>query len=503
MATRDNTNVRVNGDEMGQILNLKQKLEHHDQLWGYVNRYRALGWEVAIVRARGGGTVDLDLAQPEESWWQQLADLGLTGVQVNLAIRTGQPSRLLVLEVNKGQGTLSLDLLGDWRSPCVAELGNCREQHYYTLPPDQPPPSSHFLAQDVLIYAEGGLILAPPSIESEGREPWRWLTPPWEMAPQPKPAVWKFIQEQTASAAAEVPSWEEIYQVVVPHSSVLKALLGPPLTMEQYYREILQAALAAGLNDRQLLLGLLWHAPNGDARTNRERWKQLQGLLAVAQPAPGGYQAAPGLKPDGGASPAGVWLGWNPAPEPPVPVVPSPMPPALAPGVEELTRQLLGDGDAEPAKFDQSVSGQFFQLLSGLGEKVITESCRNEAILSGLETKATELERLVSEIEQFAGPAESKSSPRPLGAQNPMELLAAFTPSPRKNKILQEVKAMVQDFFNNNPDLAEDQSKIQMVLFCLKNYISINPDYASLPFRDKLEKSGQMARSFLGQPAKP
>ena len=415
---------------------------------------------------------------------------------------------MLVLEVNKGQGTLSLDLLGDWRSPCVAELGNCREQHYYTLPPDQPPPSSHFLAQEVLIYADGGLILAPPSIESEGREPWRWVTPPWEMAPQPpKPAVWQFIQEQTAGAGGTpaVPSWEEIYQVIVPYGAVLKALLGPPTTMEQYYREILQAALSVGLSEQQLLLGLLWHAPNGDARTNGERWKQLQGLVAVAQPTPGRYQAASGLKPDAEVSPAGVWPGQGPAPDPPVPVVP-PMPaPALAPGVDELTRQLLGAGDAEqnPAKFDQSVSGQFFQLLSGLGDKVITESCRNEAILSGLEAKATELERLVAEIEQFAGPGESKSRPRPTGERSPMEFLAAFTPSPRKNKILQEVKAMVQDFLNDNPDLAGDQGKIQMVLFCLKNYISINPDYAGLPFRDKLEKAGQMARSFLGQPAKP
>ena len=76
MATRDNNNVRVSGDEMGQILNLKQNLEHHDQLWGYVNRYRALGWEVAVVRVRGGGEVEIDLAQPEESWWKQLGGFG-------------------------------------------------------------------------------------------------------------------------------------------------------------------------------------------------------------------------------------------------------------------------------------------------------------------------------------------------------------------------------------------------------------------------------------------
>ena len=61
---------------------------------------------------------------------------------------------------------------------------------------------------------------------------------------------------------------------------------------------------------------------------------------------------------------------------------------------------------------------------------------------------------------------------------------------------------MVQDFLSKNPDLAEDRSKVQMVLFSLKNYVSINPDYAGLSFREKLEKAGQMARSFLGHPTK-
>ena len=61
---------------------------------------------------------------------------------------------------------------------------------------------------------------------------------------------------------------------------------------------------------------------------------------------------------------------------------------------------------------------------------------------------------------------------------------------------------MVQDFLSKNQDLAEDRSKVQMVLFCLKNYVSINPDYANLSFREKLEKTGQMARTFLNHPTK-
>ena len=78
-----------------------------------------------------------------------------------------------------------------------------------------------------------------------------------------------------------------------------------------------------------------------------------------------------------------------------------------------------GPGPADPGRqereaasaphFDQSVSGQFFQLLAGLGEKVIMESCRYEAMLTGVRHQAGEIDNLVSQWEQyFAG-----SSPNP------------------------------------------------------------------------------------------
>ncbi len=182
----------------------------------------------------------------------------------------------------------------------------------------------------------------------------------------------------------------------------------------------------------------------------------------------------------------------------------------LAGAGEDLIRQLLGDRDPEPSRpqFEKSVSGQFFQLLAGLGERVIAESCSQETILSGLEAKATELDRVATEIEQcFASPAtgspEAKGSfPAPDRSLLGLPWVASMAPQQQKTKKLQEVKSMVQDFFSENPDLAEDQDKVQMVLFSLKNYVSINPDFAGLSFRDKLEEAGQMARGFLNQSAK-
>jgi len=504
LATKDFT-VRVGQDEIGHILDRKENLDHHGQMWDCMSRYQALGWDLAIITAHGGADLELDLRQPREVWWKQLADLGLNGVQLNLAIRTGRPSRLLVLEVNKGGGKLSLDLLGEWRAQCVAELGNCREQHYYALPPESQAPPSFFLARDVLIYGEEGLILGPPSIEPEDREPWTWLTPPWENPPQaPQPAVWQFIREQMAQAnptASTAPTWDEIYRIIVPHESVLKALLVPPTNMDDYYRDILTVAMAVGLRDQRILLGLLWHAPYGDARSDGARWQRLQDLLDRENLGPGGSPPVPG-----------PWAGWGPPPQSLTLTGPLAASPDPSLGVGELTRQLLGDQDSEfwPTKFEKTVSGQFFQLLAALGERVISDSCRNEAILSGMGSMTTETDRLAAEIEQCLAPpaeggGEPKTAPAPAGERGPMECpwSAAVAPQRRKNRKLQEVKAMVQDFLSKNPDLAEDRNKVQMVLFSLKNYVSINPEYAGLSFRDKLEKAGQMARSFLQQPAEP
>ncbi len=36
-----------------------------------------------------------------------------------------------------------------------------------------------------------------------------------------------------------------------------------------------------------------------------------------------------------------------------------------------------------------------------------------------------------------------------------------------------------------------------MVVFCLKNYVSIDPENATLPFREKLDRAGIMARQFF------
>ena len=221
----------------------------------------------------------------------------------------------------------------------------------------------------------------------------------------------------------------------------------------------------------------------------------------------GDQLSAPGFGTEAGARAAGLASPGRDRPAPKLPPWALAGSHSLAGAGEDLIRQLLGERDPEPSRpqFAKSVSGQFFQHLAGLGERVMAESCSQETILSGLEAKATELDRVAAEIEQcFASPATGSPEARgsfPALDRGPLGLpcVASMAPQHQKTKKFQEVKSMVQDFFSENPDLAEDQDKVQMVLFSLKHYVGINPEFGGLSFREKLEEAGQMARSFLNQ----
>jgi hypothetical protein len=494
--------VRIGHEEIGRILNLRENLDLKELLLTYAPHYQQLGWVLVGMKSPEGTPLELDLSQPTEQWSQQLADLEADQVQINIGIRTGEASNLLVLEVNKGEGALSLDQWGEWRSDCVAEMGGCREQHYYTLSAESQTPPSYFLAPQVMIYGEGGLVLVPPSLEPQAREPWRWLQPPWEAPPQsPKPAVWQFLKEYIPAALLkrEVPLWPEIYRRIASHGSMLKALLVPPASQEAYYQGILSTALGLGLKEPMLLVGLLWHAPHGEYRHNPDKWDYFQELVTQARSRREEENSITGL-------PAMLKeKAWPDQPDSDL----ATDSPATKPSMDML-QMLSCAGPTEPGhqvkegstalRFDQSVSGQFFQLLAGLGEKVVMESCRYDALLTGLKSKAGEIDNLVSQWEQYfpgSSPIPGEQDQKP--TENTIEFSwdTIINQNAIKKQQFQEIQTAASDFLSQNPDLADDRHKIQMVIFCLKNYISLNPEYAALPFREKLDRAGIMARGFF------
>lgn len=287
-----NISAGIRPDELGRILNLKRDLDYSDVLSKYACRYLQIGWDLVAVNPKGAVDLDLDFRQPQGIWTRRLADLGMEGVQVNLGVRTGAPSNLLVLEVRPREGEQPFGGRDDWRSGCVAEVGGGWEQHYYVLPQGWPAPSSCFLdPHHLMVFGAGGLVLAPPSMEPRVQENLRWLRPPWESPPcRPSPRLWQFLQEQIPDLAPpgleEDPAplaWEEIYDTISAHPMVMQVLLAPAADAEEYYLQVLHTALNSGLTDPQVLLGLLWHAPLGDARSRPRGRQELQNLVAATQ----------------------------------------------------------------------------------------------------------------------------------------------------------------------------------------------------------------------------
>lgn len=278
----------VREEEVCQILSLKKNLDYSEVLIHYAGKYLRMGWELLAVNFQGDPTLELDFGQPQEVWSGQLTGLGLQGIQVNLGVRTGAASRLLVLEVHREESLPPFHQRGEWCSGCVAEVGLEREQHYYALPKGWQPPASFFMEScQVMVFGEGGVVLAPPSLEPQAQSNLRWLRPPWESPPtRPSPGLCKFIKDQAPilpqsplKEAPTVMSWGEIYPVISRHPEVLQALLDPSVTSEGYYHHLLRTAISAGLDDIQVLLGLLWHAPRGNSHHHPQRAEYLMGLV--------------------------------------------------------------------------------------------------------------------------------------------------------------------------------------------------------------------------------
>jgi len=281
----------IRDEEVCQILNLKKNLDYSDILIKYANKYLKLGWDLVGVNARGETHLDIDFRAPEEFWSRKLTDLGMQGIQVNLGVRTGNPSRLIVLEVHRRESLPPFNQRGDWGSGCVAEVGQEREQHYYAVPRGWQPPPSYFLESfQIMIFGEEGMVLAPPSLEPEGQAPMRWLRPPWENPPtRPSPALCKFLKESApalegaaAASVPPVPTWAEIYPQITKYPTVLQALLAPSAHPEEYYQNLLAAARGVGLTDFQVLMGILWHAPMRDSSHIPNRGEYFKRLVELS-----------------------------------------------------------------------------------------------------------------------------------------------------------------------------------------------------------------------------
>ncbi len=467
--------VRIGQEELGRIFHLRDSLDQSEVLIQHADRYQELGW---VLEARGEGAMTLDFSQSSEVWGERLMTLALAGMEVGLGIKTGLASRLLVLETPRGE-TL-LDTYGEWRSACRAQAGEDWEQHFFHLPPaSRVPVSGEVENFRVRIYGQEGLVLAPPSRFNNDGLIWTWVTPPWEIPPDtPGAPVWEFLEEygllreaEEIDPAAGVLSWDQVYTLIAPHEGFLRTLLTPAVSVAAYYRDLADQAQLVGITDPAVLFALLWHAPQGDARTSPESLALIRELVAAAKTEKG----------------QGI-------PEKASSLVTTP--PKTTSGKPD------SPGESQPPAND---------LVEFMENRVVLDRSRYESMiyeLAELTAKAEELQRRLAEMEKRsqerppAPPAESVAiyqSPGSGPREFPFDAPVGAPPLDHRPTPLTSLKTVVQEFLKSNADLAADSKSVQMLQFCLRNYIDLNPELNGLPLKEKLEMAGKMAREFLNQ----
>jgi hypothetical protein len=274
--------TKVTPQELGQIITLRKNLDLMEGLGKFAAQYLKLGWSLLALDARTGANLGVDFTLPPRDWSRCLMDESLKGAEVNLAVRTGSPSRLFVITVDSEAGGRQLDAFGPWRSPCIARNKTTREQHFYHLPSFWELSTASVSALKVL--GEGAMALVPPSMEPDLEDTWHWWQAPWESPPcPPPPGLTHFLEKTGLLSTPELEgrpplTWHEVLPRISGHKELLRALLVPQASLSRYYQQIITEALKAGVNDPKLLKTLLWHAPHGDAPQRPERWR---GLLKV------------------------------------------------------------------------------------------------------------------------------------------------------------------------------------------------------------------------------
>jgi hypothetical protein len=283
-STSGKFSIKVDSKELERIIQARKNLDDVKALAVYAAQYQNLGWSPVALEAQNGADLEVDFDQPQTNWLWLLMDLALQEVRVGLAIRPGPQSRLFVLRVKPALAR-SLDRLGNWRSPCIARLGNAWEHHFLVLPPSWDfPPEQVIIDKEapLSVLRRGTLVPVPPSSVPSGQMTWEWLTPPWDHPPgEPSPELLilledcGYVSRKTQAAVADLPSWKEIYPCISHSERLLQALLAPEEESGLYYRKILYEAMQAGFQDLDLLLGLLWHAPHSEIRFDPEGREQL------------------------------------------------------------------------------------------------------------------------------------------------------------------------------------------------------------------------------------
>jgi putative DNA primase/helicase len=138
----------------------------------YAFEYLDRGWPVIPVKGKTPA-VPWTAYQKERPSLDQVKQWFTSGENYNLAVITGTISKLVVVDCD------SQDDARWWRkthaeTPLVATTGRGGSHYYYRYPKSQVGNRIGILGRKIDVRAEGGLVVAPPSIHPETNQAYQW-----------------------------------------------------------------------------------------------------------------------------------------------------------------------------------------------------------------------------------------------------------------------------------------------------------------------------------------
>jgi hypothetical protein len=105
------------------------------------------------------------------------------------------------------------------------------------------------------------------------------------------------------------------------------------------------------------------------------------------------------------------------------------------------------------------------------------------------------MEKQLSVLQQAPCPsAQPEAAPPPAWWPEWSALLPRSSLPP---EVVAEFQAAIRDLYREHPRLAEKREHVNMVVYCYRNYVKINPHFAGLSYGEKLSQAVRLARDFL------
>jgi len=136
-----------------------------------------LGWSLVPLKSRSKEPlIRWKPLQKRKLSEREIVELFEQNPDANLGVITGSISGLLVLDAD------APEIVKRWGTPETPITETSRGRHYYYRLPDRAMPSIVGVADGVDIRAEGGYVVAPPSVHPSGRC-YQWVLPPRGLDP--------------------------------------------------------------------------------------------------------------------------------------------------------------------------------------------------------------------------------------------------------------------------------------------------------------------------------